>query len=179
MYNALAFVKSISNFFDELTWWQTELIFLLRIAIGVRRIRRRRPYCCASCYRYRFLGSRHNFLPQRKLARTHHRRNHMVYCRNRYVLRYGYVYFGKRMRAAGYYSAAYSAHQALQKTRSALTACAVLQLRRAAKNTANVFRHNAIPPLQNHARGQSFGSRSRYTPQPKLSRGENKQFYRK
>ena len=34
MYNALAFVKSISNFFDELTWWQTELIFLLRIAIG-------------------------------------------------------------------------------------------------------------------------------------------------
>ncbi len=34
MYNAMAFVKSISNFFDELTWWQTELIFLLRIAIG-------------------------------------------------------------------------------------------------------------------------------------------------
>lgn len=34
MYNTLAFVKSISNFFDELTWWQTELIFLLRIAIG-------------------------------------------------------------------------------------------------------------------------------------------------
>lgn len=34
MYNALAFVKSISKFFDELTWWQTELIFLLRIAIG-------------------------------------------------------------------------------------------------------------------------------------------------
>ena len=34
MYNALAFVKIISNFFDELTWWQTELIFLLRIAIG-------------------------------------------------------------------------------------------------------------------------------------------------
>lgn len=30
----MAFVKSISNFFDELTWWQTELIFLLRIAIG-------------------------------------------------------------------------------------------------------------------------------------------------
>ena len=34
MYNTLAFVKSISNFFDELTWWQTELIFLLRIAMG-------------------------------------------------------------------------------------------------------------------------------------------------
>ncbi len=34
MFNAMAFVKSISNFFDELTWWQTELIFLLRIAIG-------------------------------------------------------------------------------------------------------------------------------------------------
>ena len=55
-------------------------------------------------------------------------------------------------------------------------ACTVLQLRRAAKNTANVFRHNAIPPLQNHARGQSFGSRSRYTPQPKLPRGKINNF---
>ena len=50
MLNITAFVKSISNFFEYLNWWQTELIFLLRIvvggllglAIGIERTRRQK-----------------------------------------------------------------------------------------------------------------------------------------